>query len=79
MVAYNVLQLAEGGDFQHKLIRSTKVYIPTKLSYEELNRHFWQGAVIARFSLSVSHLSCLNKRNNLVLLLIKSFLLVHIF
>jgi len=33
-------------------IRSTKVYIPTKLSYEALNRHFWQGAVIGRFSLS---------------------------
>jgi hypothetical protein len=26
-------------------IRSTKVYIPTKLSYEAQNRHFWQGAV----------------------------------
>ena len=31
--------------FSTNFHRSTKVYIPTKLSYEALNRHFWQGAV----------------------------------
>ena len=46
-LAYNVLRLGEGGDFTTELHTKHTLQIYEKLSYEALNRHFCQTAVIS--------------------------------
>jgi hypothetical protein len=46
-LAANVLRLGEGGDFTTELHTKHTLQIYEKLSYEALNRHFCQTAVIS--------------------------------
>ena len=45
-LAYNVLRLGEGGDFTTNVHTKHTLQIYEKLSYEVLNRHFCQTAVL---------------------------------
>jgi len=51
-LAYNVLRLGEGGDFTTNVHTKHTLQIYEKLSYEVLNRHFCQTAVISWPSVS---------------------------
>ena len=46
-IGYNVLRLGEGGDFTTNVHTKHTLQIYEKLSYEALNRHFCQTAVIS--------------------------------